>query len=205
MNKDKNYIEDIKLLAHTLTNVGAVLRISDAIFYDLTEFGYWSGAAKPEHHHYGDYGLGRHTYEVINLMLTCKSVLQLNIPSDHIFLAGLFHDIGKLWDYKRKSPFSEKDSPKNPFNSNAWEGTLHKREIHHISRSGLLWSKAVDKYRFYQDDHDDILHAILSHHGQREWGSPVAPHTKLAWLLHTCDQISARMDDCDRHDIVTER
>jgi 23S rRNA maturation-related 3'-5' exoribonuclease YhaM len=49
-----------------------------------------------------------------------------------------------------------------------------------------------------QSEIDEVTHAILSHHGQREWGSPVRPATKLAWILHTCDMMSARVNDCDK-------
>jgi len=50
--------------------------------------------------------------------------------------------------------------------------------------------------------HDKVLHAILAHHGCREAGSPVAPKTREAWLVHFCDGISARMDDADTWDII---
>jgi 3'-5' exoribonuclease len=49
---------------------------------------------------------------------------------------------------------------------------------------------------------NNVLHNILAHHGQRAWGSPVAPATKEAWILHLADNLSARLDDCDKHDIL---
>jgi len=202
MNKYTDKTPDIKKLIREQCNSGDIFMISSAIFNDLPNFGIWSGSAKLEHHHYGDHGLSTHTFEVITLMLKTKEVLNLNIRPDHIILAGLFHDVGKMWDYSRKFRIPKTLDMMNPFDRGGWEGTDHKREIHHISRSGLVWSKAVDKYDLYKEHHDDILHAILAHHGRREWGSPVAPHTKLAWLLHTCDQISARMDDCDKCDVL---
>jgi 3'-5' exoribonuclease len=48
-----------------------------------------------------------------------------------------------------------------------------------------------------------VTHNILSHHGQREWGSAVAPYSREAWILHLCDGLSARIDDCDRLDMTT--
>ena len=39
-------------------------------------------------------------------------------------------------------------------------------------------------------------------HGQREWGSPVMPKSRVAWLLHLSDGISARMADCETTDHV---
>jgi 23S rRNA maturation-related 3'-5' exoribonuclease YhaM len=84
-----------------------------------------------------------------------------------------------------------------------WKGTEHKRTIHHISRSAITWNRACAFHEFdYGKYADSVTHNILSHHGQREWGSPVMPKTKAAWLLHLCDGISARMNDADKCDFV---
>ena len=175
--------------------------ISNQIFHNLPQFEYWSGSGKPIHHHYGDGGLARHTMEVIDLMVASDQALNYNhdLGYEEMFLAGLFHDVGKLWDYERVSgsmPCGEIQG------GGDWVKTTHARNIHHISRSALVWSKAVDATGLYKEQHDKIFHAILAHHGQREWGSPVAPNSKLAWLLHLCDGISARMDDCEKIDLV---
>jgi 23S rRNA maturation-related 3'-5' exoribonuclease YhaM len=57
----------------------------------------------------------------------------------------------------------------------------------------------------FKDIEDEVLHAILAHHGFQEFGSPVQPNSKVAWLLHLCDSISARMDDVDKMDISNYR
>ena len=49
---------------------------------------------------------------------------------------------------------------------------------------------------------EDVLHVILSHHGNRLAGSPVAPKTREAWIIHLCDGISARLYDADTWDVV---
>ena len=86
-----------------------------------------------------------------------------------------------------------------------WKETKHKRLIHHISRSAIEWSNSFDvewEWEYKEKYHDEVLHAILAHHGCREWGSPVAPYSKVAWLLHLSDSMSARMNDCDKFDIL---
>ena len=50
---------------------------------------------------------------------------------------------------------------------------------------------------------DEVLHCILSHHGQRAWGSPVAPKSIEAWILHLCDGLSARADDYKTLDLFS--
>ena len=37
------------------------------------------------------------------------------------------------------------------------------------------------------------MHLILSHHGQKEWGSPVIPYTLEAQILHYADLIDSRI------------
>ena len=153
-------------------------------------FAYWSGSAKPEHHHYGHGGLCKHTWEVTKLCFVNKNSLDIDaINEEELFLAALYHDIGKLYDYE--------------YVNEGWRGTDHKRLIHHISRSAIMWSNMFEKLpNLNKDLHDPVLHAILAHHGHREWGSPVAPKTQVAWMLHLCDGISARMDDFNRLDVA---
>ena len=155
-------------------------------------FELWSGSSKRHQHHYGKSGLCQHTYEVVELCITNCSLLQLNIDQVELYLSALFHDCGKMWDYE---PVDE--------SYNEWVGTEHKRTIHHISRGALVWNAACTNHSFkYGKYADAVTHNILSHHGQREWGSPVMPKTKAAWLLHLCDGISARMNDADKWDFV---
>lgn len=146
----------------------------------------WTASSHPNQHHFGAGGLHKHTAEVINLMLSANATLKSGLPEDVIMVAGLFHDIGKLWDYKFLSD-AEKD--------HQWVSTWDKRHIYHISRSGIEWSLAVERTGLYKEESDEILHAILAHHGQKAWGSPVEPKTQLAYLLHLSDNLSARMND----------
>lgn len=159
----------------------------------MPEFSTWTACVKNKHH-YGKGGLLRHTSEVVQLASMQAHFFALRghkVCQKTLFLSCLFHDVGKIWDY---APANEDMSE--------WKGTDHKRNIHHISRSGIVWTKAVAETGECKDIEDAVLHAILSHHGLREWGSPVFPKSKEAWLLHLCDSLSARMDDCDKIDLV---
>jgi 3'-5' exoribonuclease len=161
--------------------------LSETVLAD-PRFLVWSGSSKPNQHHYGKGGLAQHTWEVAHLCLQNNKMftkLEKGVTDQRAFLAALYHDAGKMWDY---SPLD--------LDHKDWQGNEHKRRIHHISRSALVWHDAAEKGGVAAEMHDDILHAILSHHGAREWGSPVSPATRLAWLLHLCDGLSARMDDC---------
>jgi 3'-5' exoribonuclease len=168
-----------------------VLPLANVILHD-NRFLICSGSSKRLHHHYGDGGLLRHTTEVVELCLKNNEYfkpLKKAVCERKLFLAALFHDAGKMWDYSCVD--------------GQWQSNIHKRHIHHISRSGIVWSQAAKEQGF--EDNDEILHAILAHHGLKEWGSPVSPNTRMAWLLHLCDGISARMDDGDQLDCVNEK
>lgn len=177
-------LENLKRQARELNCYGIACEILDD-----QRFPIWSGSSKQGQHHYGKGGLIRHTDEVIQLCLLNNVYFEgssKHLFDGNIFLAALFHDAGKMWDYEPLDP--------DEFEYKEWQGTTHKRNVHHITRSALVWQNASNKHGYNHID-DEILHAILAHHGQREWGSPVAPNTRLAWLLHLCDGISARMDD----------
>lgn len=169
-------------------------------------FELWSGSSKPHQHHYGKGGLIQHTCEVVDLCFANIAELQLNLDPKEVYLSALFHDCGKMWDY---TPVCKdlSDPRGNEHNYvtdySQWTSTSHKRLIHHISRSALVWNAACAQHSFkYGRYADSVTHNILSHHGCREWGSPVMPKTKAAWLLHLCDGISARMNDADKWDFV---
>ena len=201
LTPDQKYMKSVE--AHSyLMDQARDLKIKELCFPVLedTRFIIWTGSGYPNHHHYGDGGLVVHTAEVVKLGLLNKQILQLDIDERLIYCSALFHDIGKLQDYERTS------DPQRP-----WGNTNHKYYIHHVTRSSLEWYKAVTQNFAVMDEEvltpnyewlthekqEQIFHAILSHHGRRENGSPVVPRTQLAWLLHLCDSLSARMDDGD--------
>ena len=170
-----------------------------SIVLDDPRFAIWSASSFHYQHHYGTGQLAQHTFEVVSLCLINRRTLGMiglgidglnKMPTEATtFLAALHHDIGKLDDYTEVAPGN-------------WAGTPHKRLVHHVSRSAIIWSRAVDRFPAYRDIEEGVLHAILAHHGTRQWGSPVAPKSRLAWLLHLCDQMSARLNDADTLDVV---
>lgn len=178
--------------------IGFYCRPICSIVLDDPRFKIWSGSSKAFQHHYGNHGLLIHTAEVVSLCLENNGLYNKNkIDEKKLFLAALFHDSGKMWDY------SPNEGDPDTIAESPWIGTNHKRLIHHISRSNMVWCETAITHQLDQELKDDITHAILAHHGLREWGSPVAPKTRLAWMLHLCDGISARMNDADKWDHIS--
>ncbi len=161
-------------------------------------FAIWSGAGKDIHHHYGDGGLLKHTYEVYQFSYaatqTFHSFTDECVNVAELLVSAIWHDYGKVWDYQKiDDVWGKYDN--------------HARQIHHISRSALEFEKHYcnpDGFEWtgVTINKDNVIHNILSHHGMREWGSPVSPATKEAWILHLSDNMSARLDDCDKHDRI---
>ena len=53
-----------------------------------------------------------------------------------------------------------------------------------------------------------LRHIIVSHHGEKEKGSPVVPMTREAIVVHFCDDMTARVaaaDDAERATAAGER
>lgn len=186
--KNPTYPELLQAMADKM----GVMSVYDELLYQYPQFDMWPASHNPMLHHHEIGGLVRHTWEIVDIGMHTIPTLNLcsKVDPREFYLAALFHDSGKLFDYAM-----DKDGKVT--------STPHKRHIHHISRSGLIWHDIIQKFSELKDKyHDNVYHAILAHHGMREWGSPVAPNTHTAWLLHLCDSMSARMDDCDKLDVV---
>lgn len=183
MSSDVEYLRN-KAAEFKVANVAGPIIEND-------RFQVCSGSGSPKTHHYGDGGLLKHTVEVIKIGLCNIDLLNLSadIEPRKMFLAALYHDVGKMWDYAKDK-------------NGLWGKTDHCRNIHHISRSVIVWNQQALHLQYDTDFIDEITHAILAHHCERAWGSPVAPNSRLAWLLHLSDNISARMDDVETNDLV---
>ena len=153
-----NKLDQLKNKARTL----GVAEVCEGLLDD-DRFPLWSGSSKSFQHHYGLGGLLQHTYEVVELCFTVSGMYpQHDIDPTELFLAALFHDAGKMYDYE---PVNY--CPANPLETKykEWSSTSHKRKIHHISRSGIIWTENARKVPLIYDKYyEDVLHAILAHH-----------------------------------------
>lgn len=129
-------------------------------------------------HHKEPGGLLRHTYEVASFaMISLKG--GMGGIGEILLTAAIWHDYGKCWDYEQDSATTFKATP-------------HWHLIHHVARSYhefMRRSEGIDEVL-----RDMVGHCILSHHGRREWGSPVEPQTTEALLLHQADMMSVIQD-----------
>ena len=137
-------------------------------------------AAKKMHHAYIG-GLLEHSVNLLKLSeLVCK--LYPHLDRDLMIAASLCHDIGKTRELSWKSP---------PI-----DYTDQGRLLGHIAMGLQMVEKAVDTARLPQNSKTILAlkHIILSHHGQREFGSPVLPMTEEAVVFHMIDDLDAKLN-----------
>lgn len=139
-------------------------------------------AAVKMHHNYLG-GLLEHTN---NMLKVAVSILPLYPKvQDDLVLTGIFlHDIGKTEELCYDIAFSYSD-----------RGQL----LGHISQGFMMISNKVEKLRqegidFDQNVLDMLMHIILSHHGQYDFGSPKLPATAEAFMVNYIDDLDAKMN-----------
>jgi len=133
-------------------------------------------AAKSMHHAYVG-GLLEHTVSVARI----ASMLAENyedIDRDLLVTAALLHDIGKVYELDTVT-----------FNYTT-EGKLLG---HIIIGYTVIQNKVKELNLLKEETRINLLHCILSHHGEYEYGSPKKPKTKEAVLLHLIDMLDSRM------------
>jgi len=135
-------------------------------------------AAKRAHHAYLG-GLAVHTLNVLKLMGNMQAVYR-SVNLDLLITAGMLHDIGKIYEYsyKKKLDISTKG-----------------RMLGHIVISYEMIVEKIDKIpQFPEDLRLKLLHMILSHHGEFEWGSPKQPLFLEALILHFVDNLDSKAE-----------
>lgn len=156
------------------------------------EFLTWPAAIS--YHHAYEGGLLAHTFEVIKH----AKMIAFGFPGvneDVLIAAALWHDWGKTLEYAQESywVFEAKNKPftKCKDGINAWS-YAEPRARHHILTSAQEFVVAARKHGVDRATEDAVVHCILAHHGPvREWGSPEAPKTLEALILHQADMLSA--------------
>lgn len=154
------------------------------------EFATWPAAIT--HHHNREGGLLQHTLEVTDLALTMAKGFP-NCDLDILIAAALWHDLGKIWEYKKEGHWVwEQMGQRFVKCSDGIDAWGRVDATHHILTSAQEFVVAARWSNVSKATEDAVVHCILAHHGPvKEWGSPVAPKTIEALLLHQADIQSA--------------
>ena len=135
-------------------------------------------AAKTVHHGFIG-GLMEHTLSVSRLCDYMAGAYPL-LKRDLLISAALLHDIGKT---RELSPF--------PVNDYTDEGQLLG---HIVIGSQMIHDMAREIPDFPIELENQLIHCILAHHGELEYGSPKKPALAEAVALNLADNTDARME-----------
>lgn len=143
-------------------------------------------------HHVGAGGNLAHTCEVALLSSKIAGSLQVlgyDVNEDLCIAGALLHDIGKIDTYEIDGP--------------AVNMTLDGNLSDHIALGFARLQQSV-----VAQQHPDVTrllgHIILSHHGSKEFGSPVTPKFMEAYVVNYADGISAMMDTLHSYNTKAE-
>lgn len=134
-------------------------------------------AAQTIHHAYRS-GFLEHILSVARTALVLGEAFGAN--ADLLVAGAVLHDIGKLQElqYDRATSYSR-------------EGNL----IGHIALGIIMVRSAIAGIPDFPDMlRTQVEHLVISHHGHREFGSPVEPKTIEAMILSAADDLDAKIN-----------
>lgn len=132
-------------------------------------------AAKLWHHAWVG-GLAEHTIGVCRLARAALRNYDL-LDADLLIAGCLLHDIGKVHEFTTGTFIDYSD-----------EGRL----VGHLVLGDQMLMEKVARFRDFPEELAKRLrHVVLSHHGEKERGSPVVPATLEALIVHHCDYMDA--------------
>lgn len=134
-------------------------------------------AAKGFHHNYV-HGLLEHTVSVCRVAAAIAEQYPDDLNRDLLVSAAILHDIGKIaeFDYTTAIDYSD-------------QGRL----LGHIIIGEKIVSDAIGRLESFPDElRLQMLHLIVAHHGEKEYGSPVRPKTLEGFILNHADDIDAK-------------
>jgi putative nucleotidyltransferase with HDIG domain len=128
------------------------------------------------YHHTYEYGLLEHTVQILDLSTNITEIIgkEYNIDSDLIISGCILHDVGKINCYRKID--------------GVFEYTDIQDEQGHIVNGIKLAAQYIKSEKL-----DKIIHIIASHHSEKKWGSPIPPAIPEAWIIHTMDNLSAKI------------
>jgi 3'-5' exoribonuclease len=153
--------------------------VLDTVFGDdrfFERFASCPGASRRHHAYVG--GLLEHTVSVASL---CRTLAQRydGLDGDLLVTAALLHDVGRVEELR-------------------WETTVERtdagRLIGHVVLGERIVSRAIESVgaAFQPAAAMRLVHLLISHHGETEWGAPVRPATLEAVVLHHADDLDAQ-------------
>ena len=123
-------------------------------------------------------GLVYHTLNVLDHCMVAWEHYQ-KMDRDLLTTGALLHDVGKVRSFRVTTNINQTE-----------EGIF----LGHVVIGMNLVKSKIDEIPDFPDDKQNkLLHIILSHHGRKEWGSPVEPAIPEAQTVHVADDFDAKL------------
>jgi 3'-5' exoribonuclease len=146
----------------------------DATFCD--QFAAAPGGASVHHAYLG--GLLEHTLFMCRIARTLASVYD-EVDADLLMAGVILHDVGKIREYRYDS---------------ALDHTFDGRLVGHIVIGYEMIQARIDAAPGFPEELKRLLlHIVLSHHGQMDFGSPKTPKFVEAFLVYMLDNLDSRV------------
>lgn len=130
-------------------------------------------------HHVKEGGLIEHTRAVTLMCISIGNILEkvygMKIDFDSLIAGALLHDIGKLWNFKKKK--------------SGWDSTDLTLD-HTTLGTAELYARGFP---------ESVLHIVASHFGEH---GPTPPKTVEALILHTVDTLDAILNEAPEQNII---
>ena len=171
-------------------------RLRELSLLFLREFGerLKRSAGARSYHHARRGGLVEHIAQMMRAGDAVTAVYP-DLNRDLLLAGILFHDAGKLW---------ENCFPKESF---IMPHDYRAELIGHISMGvelvNRLWQRLKEgpeftSWNLLSPDSDlvrlHLIHLVASHHGEKQFGSPIEPKTPEAMTLHLIDNLDAKLE-----------
>jgi 3'-5' exoribonuclease len=104
----------------------------------------------------------------------------LALDRDLVVAACLLHDVGKVYTLP--------EVPGGAIPEAAFDADHVTRGVLLVHAGAMELDRPLSAARL-----DRLTHAILAHHGRKEWGAPVEPRTAEALLVHVADYAESRL------------
>lgn len=143
------------------------------------QFRDWPAAVS--HHHAYANGLLEHSLSVAGAAKNLAEAMVesgYNVDVDLVVAGGLLHDLGKIESYKMTA---------------VPEMTIAGTILDHIALGYAKFVQYAEEYGLDKTLTLHLSHIILSHHGHKEFGSPVLPATPEAMIVAASDELDFKM------------
>jgi 3'-5' exoribonuclease len=171
----KTFLEMMTTLKSHLTNP-YLLKLTDLFSQEYgDQFQDHYGAQKVHHAYIG--GLLQHTRSMMQMAIFCAD--HYSLDKELLLIGVLFHDIGKIFEFSVSPTI---------------DATLTGGLLGHLIIGNNIFLQLKDKIPGFPEELSvRIQHLIISHHGEKEFGSPEVPKIPEAYVLHILDLLDSKL------------